>query len=242
MAGTGGRGGKSGESWSTAEVLRLNEIRKLVAPLLLFALLLFASSAHAQTRFTSGVTMENDQGLGFSFPVVAMVAGVEQPIGSRWELDGFGGYAIARKAAVHSGHELSAGGTVILWVTPWLGVTAGDSYTQLWTSDYSKGGWRYGPGLVFRAYPLRLPSRLWLSGVVPSGKIDANGIESNRLSGGAFTWETLFGSAGPFSIRLALSVGVYHGYDQGNPQCDGTWGGPVTCPRRAGLLAMWASA
>ena len=30
VAGTGGRGGKSGESWSTAEVLRLNEIRALV--------------------------------------------------------------------------------------------------------------------------------------------------------------------------------------------------------------------
>jgi hypothetical protein len=32
VAGTEGHGGKSGESWSTAEVLRLNEIRALIHP------------------------------------------------------------------------------------------------------------------------------------------------------------------------------------------------------------------
>jgi hypothetical protein len=32
VAGTEGHGAKSGESWSTAEVLRLNEIRALVHP------------------------------------------------------------------------------------------------------------------------------------------------------------------------------------------------------------------
>jgi hypothetical protein len=92
------------------------------------------------------------------------------------------------------------------------------------------------PGVVFRAHPLHLPSRLWLDAVIPSGSIDRKtGIEANRISGVEFTWQSRMWRAVPIGTRLGFTVGVYHGYNQGNPVCDGTDPGPVTCQRSSWL-------
>jgi len=203
----------------------------------LLAMLIFAIAGHAQTRYTGSADVGLDQGLGFEIPTVDLIGGIERPIGRRFELDAAGTYGFTRKAADEprpNGRTAIVSVTPIIWATPWLGLTGEINCNWLFTTAYNKAACSHfpAPGVVFRARPLGLPSRLWLAGVIPSGSIDRKtGIESNRVSGVQFAWEARIGHIGPADVRLILGLGVYHGYSQGNPLCDGTDGPPVTCPR-----------
>jgi hypothetical protein len=173
-----------------------------------------------------------DQALGYHLPVVTLTANGEIPLGNRIEIDAGSSFSSARKYNASGGLEVSMEATGIFWATRWFGLTGDFGYERLRNNLYSKGGFFENPGIVFRAYPLRLPSRLWLNGIVPTGSIDKHtGIESNRETGVHFTWETLMGSLGPGNVRMSIGIGYFHGYNQGNPVCDGTYSGPVTCPR-----------
>lgn len=218
----------------------------------LLALCLLVSlfgTAKAQTRLTASVEAFDDRGLGYSLPVVRAGAGIEQPLGRHLEIDAFGSYASSHKAVLGNGHTLYASATPIVWLGDHVGITGRTRYTHLYTSAYSKGtflptaantykevlgSFLIAPGVVFRGTPFGIPSRLYLDGVVPTGTINpATGIESNRLRGVEAVWEASLYDAGPVSVRFTVAPAFYHGYSQGNPQCDGTYGGPVTCQRAA---------
>lgn len=209
----------------------------------------WSSTLKAQTRVYGSFEAANDEGLGYNLPVVDFGGGLDQGFGNRFELDSFGAYAVAHKAVIDSGQELVISETPIFWAAHHFGVTGQIRYTHLWTSKYSKGtylptlgipasylpslaSFTYAPGVVFRATLAGIPSRLWVDYVIPTGTINAaTGIESNRLSGLEGTWEASMWNMGPFTLRLTINPAYYHGYSQGDPVCDGTYGGPVTCPR-----------
>jgi hypothetical protein len=222
-------------------------VKTLRFTLLLICLLLVGVAAKAQTHVTASTTIFDDEGLGYNLPVVRFGLGVEQPIGRHFEVDGFGSYAISHKAVLNNGHTVLVSVTPIVWATSWFGVTGDVRYSHLTTSAYSKGTYLpssisgipaslgsfiVAPGIIFRVKPAGLPSRLWIDGVIPTGRINAaTGIESNRLSGVEIKWEADMYDVGPFSIRGVINPSFYHGYSQGNPVCDGTNGGSITCPR-----------
>ena len=220
---------------------------KILAAALL--LLSFAGISRAQAvpagkdnslnaQYFGEVQLGLDQGLGYTIPTVEFIAGVEKPINHRFEIDGYGEYGITHKAFQSTGangYTVVASGTPILWAK-WFGITGKTSFNHLGTHDYSKNGVFFTPGVVFRAKPLSLPSRLYLNTLIPNYGIDRKtGIEANKEIGFQFTWESRFGHFGPVDVHWLFNVNVYHGYNQGNPQCDGTDPGPVTCPRSSWL-------
>jgi hypothetical protein len=177
--------------------------------------------------------------LGYSFPVVPLSSGIQRQFGPHFELDAFGEYQVSHKAVLGNGHTVNLAVQPIVWLNHRVGLSGQFEYVRLTTSAYSKGTtfnqlstYSYIPGVVFAGAPFGLPSRFYLYGYIPQGGIDPKtGIESNIESGVEFSWEAHLYDFGPFSLREAITPAVQHGYNQGNPQCDGTYGSPITCPR-----------
>jgi len=184
------------------------------------------------------VSVENDRGLGYApLPVIEFGTTANVPLGKRWVLDVATSYDIAHKIGIANGYQLNDGGGAKFYITPWFGVTGSATYSFLKNSSYHKGGFNLNPGVEFRTYPLGIPSHIDIAAFIPNGTIDRKtGIESNRISGFSVAWDAYLASAGPFDIHMTTYGGYYHGYSEGNPQCDGTDPGPVTCPR-----ASWAT-
>jgi hypothetical protein len=195
---------------------------------ILLLCLLISTKVFAQRSVTTG-TVETDGGLGYTFPVVDLTQSVEFPM-KGFELDPAVTYSVAHKIGINNGYELSGNLAGDIWLTNSFGLADNVSYTRLKNSNYQKNSFLIEPGVAFRNE--RLQSKFTFYGLIPNGTIQ-NGIESNRVSGLQFNWQMLMGSAGPFTIRANLLTGYYHGYSQGNPECDGTYGGPITCPRES---------
>ena len=189
--------------------------------------------AHSQSiAWIGDLGFEADGGLGYKFPVITTTQNLQVYLGDRWELNANFSYDYAHKIGLNSGHETAEGGGLIFWVTPWFGLNPTFDYATLTTSAYHKSAWEPDPGIVFRAKPLGLPSRIYVVGSFPVGpKIDAStGIENENESSVQASWLARMGSPGPFDVWLGFGWGVFHGHEQGNPQCDGTYG-PTTCAR-----------
>jgi hypothetical protein len=206
--------------------------------LMVLVMLTVPKPASAQVvHWTGNVTFEVDGGLGYHLPVVDFTQKLEVTLNPRVVIDANASYSYAHKLVLNNGYELSQGGGAIFFIKPWFGINPTFEHTLLATSAYRKDNWTLSPGVVFRAYPIGIPSRITLNGIIPSGrKIDpVTGIENNEESGVRFGWTAYMGSPGPVDSYMAFGMGFFHGYDQGNPICDGTYG-PATCGHRTSWL------
>lgn len=204
-------------------------MKKLIV--LLALVCLFARvDANAQARKIMWAEIGTDEGLGYKLPHLAFGVGIEKPIGRRFELQAQGSWSPDKKFGMNDGNSSGVRGRGIVWITPNIGAIAGIGYSHLWTGQYSKGGWTMAAGAVFGIPNIDMRWTVTYLREVGNG-IASDGIETNRTQGVEVAPEMKMWPIGPFGTRLALIFDLLHGLNQGNPQCDGTFSGAVTCPR-----------
>jgi hypothetical protein len=187
---------------------------------------------NASARVMSEVQFGSTSGLGFKFPHLAVGARIEQSITRKFEVDAESIYSPDQKYGFNSGHQITAEATGIYWAADRFGVSGLYEHDWLVTPDYKKPVTVPSAGIVLRGNG-GFPWRFYVSWRVPSGGYDpTNGIEPSRLTGPDFHYESQLYD----HVRVGLHVGIYHGYSQGNPACDGSAPNPQhlpPCPRQA---------
>lgn len=63
-----------------------------------------------------------------------------------------------------------------------------------------------------------------------------NGIETSQLHGGYISFDIRVGCAKNFCVRIQDQLSVGRVLEQGDPNCDGTYG-PVTCGNRTAAFS-----
>jgi hypothetical protein len=189
-----------------------------------------------ETRWLINTEIGSYAGLGFKPPHIAIGMSIEKPVSRRFEVDSGVSYSPDRKYITNDGKSFEVSGDTIFWVSHYFGLYQDVTYNRLWTSQFDKRTLAPESGVVFRTLFAGVPTRMYLDYVIPTGRIDSNGIESNRLQGIQYNLIGRLGSIGRTTVRLGFTWQVYHYYDQGNPLCDGTFDGPVTC-RRTGHVS-----
>jgi len=192
------------------------------------------------TRWLMDSEVGTYAGLGFKLPHTAFGTTIERPLSQRLEAQASAKFSPDRKLITDDGHSLVASARGIFWANHYFGLTGEASYSRLWTSQFDKTAWLPAPGVVFRLSFLGNPTRMYLDYAVPTGSIDAHGIESSRLQGPEYYVESRLASMGPVTMRFGIKWNVYHFLEQGNPECDGTFGGAVTCRRKGDTTAVTA--
>jgi len=190
----------------------------------------FPAGHSSSTRWLIDTQIGTASGLGYRLPYIDFGFGVERPIGSRFEVQWRVAWSPTPKEATGDGKSLLLRATAIYW-TRRLGFTANVRNSWLWTSQFDKHDVRYAPGVVTRFHWLDSGQRLYVDYLIPTGGYNQkNGIESSRLTGPEITWEAQISDY----VRVTAHYGIYHYLTQGNPLCDGSLPGPVTCPRTGG--------
>jgi hypothetical protein len=199
----------------------------------ILAVLLFAAASHAQTydnhpRVLAGI----DGGSIYGNDFLELTTGAEVPIASRFEADGLFTVApLEHKVGIGFGTSWGYRVGGIVWMTRSLGVNGAYSRSSYSVTGVSKAGSDVFGGLTFRTYALGAPVRFGLDYVRQVGNRLVGGTESNYLQGGDFSMTVRYGRVGPSIARIVLDIQSGRVLNQPNPQCDGTLGGPITCPR-----------
>lgn len=184
-----------------------------------------AITVQAQTKVVAIAEIGDARTFGYSFPDMSIGVQVEQPVLNHFEMQGTAGWSPTNKRAIGNGNSGFAKVSGIAWLHKNIGFIAGLRYGHLWTSLYHKGGMIGSGGFVLRIYDddIRLyaiHTRQLFEG------IDKQGIETSNTRGLEVTPEIKFGR-----YRVGFRYVLVKGLSQGNPQCDGTFVGPITCPR-----------
>ena len=191
--------------------------------------LLVSPVLHAQVRVLAGATGGSSLGNLSLGPAV----GLEVPFGGRLELDLSDTFS-PFESHVALGHGwadvASAGGHV--WLTPGFGLNGSFEHSEYHVTGASKGYEYALGGVTWRRKAWGAPARLSLDYLreLHDG-ISADGTETDHVQGGEFTLEARLGCSGPLCVRMTSQFGAARVLTQSNPQCDGSFGGPVTCPR-----------
>jgi hypothetical protein len=197
--------------------------------ILLLTMMLVARPALAQSRYLVGLA-GGDSWDNYSLGVSAAI---EIPFARRYELDLKDTFSpVEAHVALGSGRAnvTSAGGHV--WLSNHWGVNGSvtdsmyDVTKVMKDADYAFGGVSYR-GLL-GGQPTRFTFdyiRQFNNGISPSG------LESSHLQGMDVGVTTRLGCALAFCIRLSEEFSFGKVLTQGNPVCDGAFGGRVTCAR-----------
>jgi hypothetical protein len=209
----------------------------------LVMLLLLTSQASAQSidrhiRVLAGA----DGGSIYGSDFIDLNAGIEAPISRRFEGDANIHVAVLEhKIGLGFGSAWGYRLGGIVWVTRNLGINSYFSHSAYNITQAKKSGSDMLTGVTYRTY-LGAPVRFsfdYLRQVDNhvedityncKGK-PINGTESNYLQGGEFNMQVRMGTLGPSIVRLVFDTQVGRSRNQGNPRCDGTFVGHITCPR-----------
>lgn len=194
---------------------------------------LFAVNANAQTRVQIGLGGAE----AFDNSSLGVTASVEVPFAKHFELDLKDTFSpLETKVALGGGRANTARVSGIAWVTNSWGLTGAAEDSNYNVTKVSKDGSYAFGGLVHRTVLGGLPARFafqyirqFNNGITPSG------VESNHLQGADIGYTMRFGCVGSVCIRTAEDIVFGRVLTQGNPQCDGEFGTPITCPRTAAL-------
>lgn len=215
-------------------------MRKILSfALVLAGAFLFTPTARGQARILLGAT----GGDVYSNVFGGAAARAELPIGSRFEIDADGqisphfdvnSYEISllHKVGLGSGNGYSYGVTGRWWFTPYWSLDGQVEASEYSVTKTSKKEYFSEFGFSHRT--------LWFGGATRFGfhyvrefanGIMANGDETNFLNGGSVTIDTRVGCTWKLCFRLFTDVQAGRVLNQGNPTCDGTSSGAITCPR-----------
>ena len=179
-------------------------------------------AAQAQTQVHGVIFGGINDGLGFSLGPQGG-AGLELQSG-RFNLQDYYDVSFAPKIETGNGLDVETQVRPFYMLTPKFGLDLDGRGSYLLTSQFSKTAAYAGGGLVYRPW---LNVTFYFEYVQQFQPKISNGIESYELKGGEATMDVGLKSY----LRIRYTVDVVHGYDQGNPVCDGTNGGTPTCFR-----------
>lgn len=190
--------------------------------------LALCSRGQAQTRVLFGAGGGN-----LSNNTTATVLGaVEKPLGPRFEIDirdEFSPYE--RHTPFGTGIANLSRGTGILWASKSTGLTGSFERSSYYVQIH-KTAYHVFAGVIFRHQWAGSPTRLEFDYVRQVENQIVNGTEASYLQGGRVAVSTRLGCSGKFCYRLGWEMDGGRILTQGNPQCDGTFGGPITCARQ----------
>jgi len=188
----------------------------------LLLLLLFALPVHAQTRIQAGIAGAQS----FSNSSVGVSLGIEVPFAKHFEFDLQDTFSpIESHVSLGGGRAniINAGGRV--WLTEHWGLvgSAEDSMYDV-TKVTKDADYGFG-GISYRGLVGGMPARFSLqyvgqfnNGITPSG------LESSHLQGLDFGVTMRYGCLGKVCVRQSENFQFGRVLEQGNPQCDGTYG------------------
>lgn len=194
---------------------------------------MFSTTASAQTRLQVGIGGAE----AFNNSSIGVTASIEVPFAKRYELDLKDTFSpFESKVALGGGRANTSRATGLVFLTDSIGLTGAveDSNYNVTLvtkdADYAFGG------LVYRGIVGGLPARFTFqyirqfnNGITPSG------LESSHLQGGDVGYTMRFGCLGAVCIRTSEDIVFGRVLTQSNPVCDGSFPGPVTCPRTPAL-------
>lgn len=197
--------------------------------LLVLAVLLCPLSAHGQISFMVGPSGGDVYNSAFG----AVAGRVEIPLGSRFEIQGDGQISpYLGKESLGSGWGYKYGLTGRWWFTPSWSIDGEAEGSQYAVTATSKTEYFSQFGFSHRQLWFGVPTRFgfhyvreFANGLLP------NGDETNHLNGGSVTIDSRFGCTWKMCIRLYTEIQGGAVENQGNPVCDGSLGGPITCRR-----------
>lgn len=170
-------------------------------------------------------------GMVYDNITASVTLGLEVPL-RRFEFDAqeiFSPYE--NHTAVGVGTANSVRGMGILWATKSFGLTGGIKQSE-YSATIHKSAYDVMPGVVIRKALGGIPSRFEINYVRQVDNRFVNGMEPNRLQGMRFAMTTRMGCSGKVCYRLEWEMEAGRVHLQGNPNCDGTLPGPVTCANR----------
>ena len=189
---------------------------------------LLAGTAQAQTRILVGT----EGGSSFGSLFAGITVSLEQPITRHFEFDARYSFDPAEQhIALGDGwaNRASAGG--IVWLTKSLGLDGRAEYSSYSVSIAKTNQYAFG-GLVLRKSIDYMPMRFTFNYLREfDNGISANGTETDHVQGGEFNMDMRVACAWRACYRVAFDFEVGRVLTQSNPACDGTYAGPVTCPR-----------
>jgi hypothetical protein len=160
-----------------------------------------------------------------------LVTGIEAPL-PHSEADAAATFTpLEHKIGLGFGTAWSVRAGGIAWLTRSVGLNTYVSHGAYRVARASKAGSDLLCGVTFRTYAFDAPLRLSFDYVRQIDNHLVGGTESNYLQGGDFNLIWRMGAVGPTVWRMTLDVQTGWVKDQGNPVCDGTLGGRITCPR-----------
>lgn len=199
-------------------------------------LCLLSAPAYAQEvgciSINPSVLIGGEAGASFGNLFAGVVAKVEIPVNRHLEIDLRDNFQpLEEHVALGRGWANQVSGGGIVWLTQSMGVNGYVEHSQYRVSISKHAEYAAG-GITLRKSIQGLPVRLGFDYLrqVNNG-IDSTGTESSHLQAGQFNLDLRIGCAGPFCYRTEFDYKIGHVLTQGNPVCDGSFGGSVTCPR-----------
>ena len=175
-------------------------------------------------------------GLGYKKPYLGYGVTWEQDFGKRFETQVTGWASHTGKLDGTKAWEYGWNSYGIFYPHRRFGILAGGGQSYLRDEAYRKSTWEYSAGTRIVGHFMDMPTWLDLTYTQQVGKYDPRtGIEPNKLKGFEIYPEFRFAELGPVAMRLGFKFAGYHGYNQGNPQCDGTLGPVQSGCARAGF-------
>src|ERR1700730_4339446 len=171
--------------------------------------------------------------LGYEPLHLGLGIGLEKRVGRWLELDPSVSWSPDRNVITHDGNTVSVRAEGVMWsgLRQNLGIAGGFGYSHLWTSQFGQSGFNSSLGMAARLHPWAIPSRLYLSYLIPYNGYDMRtGLANSRSQGPDIYFEGQLTTR----FRLGLELAAYHFFGQANnPACDisSPCYGPPACSR-----------
>ena len=203
-------------------------MKKLIA-IFILALSLLSTKAKAQTNVLLGIS----GGATYSNVLLGPSVAVEIPFHKKYELDlqdSFSPYEF--HTALGNGWTNQATGTFNYKLTQRYGLNASFEDSRYSVTKVAKAGEYIHAGFDYRDVLAGSPAHFYFDYVrqIRNG-IAPNGTETSQLQGGEVGFTMRWGCYSNYCIRFEEDNMFGGVKTQGNPLCDGTFYGPVTCPR-----------
>lgn len=142
------------------------------------------------TRWGITATIGTQSGLGYKLPYTAFGGAIERTLGNHVELQVSGDYSPSHKYITSDGHQFHAYAAALYWFRDNAALYANDGEGFLYTSQFQKQANFPQVGVATRLFWMGVPSRIYFTYIVPTGKRPTDGsLQSNRTQGMGFVYE-----------------------------------------------------
>lgn len=202
-------------------------MKKLLFSLLMI-IMLFSTSAKAQTSYMIGISGADQ----FNNLSAGVTAGIIVPFLHRYEFDLQDTYSpYETHVGLGHGHANIASAGGIVWLGKNIGISGKIEDSGYSVTQVSKTAFYVLSGLVIKHYVFGIPSRVSVgyAGQVNNGIL--NGIETSKLQGAYVGIDSRLVCSERACLRFQEQLSFGRVLEQGNPVCDGTYGAD-TCGSR----------